>query len=88
MRYFSDLVNYSYFQNEFLEISGCEKLILNFAVFLDKENFDFFLDDVVKLVELVETIDWKEDLFNLGSLRRKDFFFDSTNSQNLENTQF
>ena len=72
------------FQNEFLEISGFEKLLLNFAVFFDKDDLDFFLDHVVELVELVEAVDWKKHLFDLSSLRCKNLFFDSTNRKNLQ----
>ena len=74
------------FQNEFLEISGFEKLLLNFAVFFDKDDLDFFLDHVVELVELVEAVDWKKHLFDLSSLRCENLFFDSTNRKNLQIT--
>ena len=72
------------FQNEFLEISGFEKLLLNFAVFFDKDDLDFFLDHVVELVELVEAVDWKKHLFNFSTLRCENLFFNSTNRKNLQ----
>ena len=72
------------FENEFLEISRFEKLLLNFAVFFDKDDLDFLLDHVVELVELVEAVDWKKNLFDLSSLRCENLFFDSTNRKNLK----
>ena len=58
---------------------------MDFAIFFDEDNFDFFLDDVVELVVLVQTVNGQEDLLDFSSFGSENLFFDSSDSKNLDN---